>query len=179
MKAEQALEEEAREGRELEAALAAVAKFRPYIRAICRRRGLSHADTEEVQQDVALAFTRQYEQIKDTRAWIAACAKNLSSWKLRDAERAEQSVGLEAEELTVGPRGQERVLARDLARRLLARLSSEQRRALVAHVVYERSTKQLAGELGKSVGATAKLLYRARMRLRRAAAEGASTKRPR
>jgi RNA polymerase sigma factor (sigma-70 family) len=112
----------------------------------------------------ALAARRRYRPQKGSAgAWLYGIGLK----KLADAQRkgyaedrARRRLGMERIELTDADIARIESLAGDRASALVGDLSAEQRDAVVAHVVEERSYEEIAGELGTSEAVVRKRVSR-------------------
>lgn len=138
--------------------------------AYLRRRGVSHADAEDLAQDVLEAAVMHMDGVAPGKvhAWIAAVARNKLADRARRPARIE-SPG-EVGEL-IDPTADPALLAMeaDEARRLDAAIDSlPPRDAELVRLRYicEMSVSDTAKRVGSSVSATKVALMRARRRLR-------------
>jgi RNA polymerase sigma-70 factor (ECF subfamily) len=126
------------------------------------------ADAEDVTQQTFLNAFRAYqrgERPVRPHNWLIAIAHNVCRMRWRQASHRPKEVALdEAPEPAAIPTHDQPNL--DEVLQALARLSFNQRAALVMCELEGRSYKEIAGVLGVSVGAVEALLFRARRHLR-------------
>jgi RNA polymerase sigma-70 factor, ECF subfamily len=133
--------------------------------------GGSHADAEDVVQDAfirALRGLRASDRPMTLRPWLYMIVRNRAFDHLRAEKRTEDPDRLE---LVTAPAAGEPHASAEAREELAAvvaeigRLPERQRLALVRRELGGASHRELAGELGTSVGATKSLLVRARTQL--------------
>ena len=149
-----------------------VARYRePLTGFAAKLLGGNHADAEDVVQDAlirALRGLRASDRAMVLRPWLYMIVRN-RAFDHRRAER--RTEGPERLELVTAPQASEphaSAAAREELDRVVAeigRLPERQRLALVKHELGGATHRELAGELGTSVGATKSLLVRARSSL--------------
>jgi RNA polymerase sigma-70 factor, ECF subfamily len=126
------------------------------------------ADAEDVTQQTFLNAFRAYqrgERPMRPHNWLIAIAHNVCRMRWRQASHRPKEVALdEAPEPAAVPAHDQPNL--DEVLQALARLSFNQRAALVMRELEGRSYKEIAGVLNVSVGAVEALLFRARRQLR-------------
>ena len=126
------------------------------------------ADAEDVTQQTFLNAFRAYQRGERPRRphnWLIAIAHNVCRMRWRQASHRPKEVALdEAPEPAAVPTDDKPNL--DEVLQALARLSFNQRAALVMRELEGRSYQEIAGVLGVSVGAVEALLFRARRHLR-------------
>lgn len=146
-----------------------------FVYAYLRRQGLSHADAEDLAQDVLEAAFRHLDSVEPgrLRAWLEVVARN----RLIDRARRKETgvvLGDVPERSSSEPGPLETLIAAADAEEVRAALSTlgERDRLLVAQRYLEgRSVAEVAELSGLSVTATKVALYRARGRLRAALEE--------
>jgi RNA polymerase sigma-70 factor (ECF subfamily) len=126
------------------------------------------ADAEDVTQQTFLNAFRAFqrgERPHRPHNWLIAIAHNVCRMRWRQANHRPKEVALdEAPEPAANPTDDQPNL--DEVLQALARLSFNQRAALVMRELEGRSYKEIAGVLDVSVGAVEALLFRARRHLR-------------
>ncbi|MDP2400500.1 MAG: sigma-70 family RNA polymerase sigma factor [Actinomycetota bacterium] len=136
-----------------------------------RRRGIPHADAEDLAQEVLEAAWAGLDAVDPGRlhAWLRAVARN----KLADRARYRRPptpVAELPEAIDPAP-GPDESAVRSAERRALAsalaRLSERDRRLIEACHFEERPLAEAAESFGMTVNATKVALHRARARLRR------------
>lgn len=138
--------------------------------AYLRRRGVSHADAEDLAQDVLEAAVMHMDGVAPGKlhAWIAAVARNKLADRARRPARIE-SPGEIGDPVDAAADPAVLVMAADDARRLDAAIDSlTPRDAELVRLRYirELSVSETARRVGSSVSATKVALMRARQRLR-------------
>ena len=154
-----------------------VARYRdPLLGFAARLLGGSHADAEDVVQDAlirALPALRASDRPMVLRPWLYMIVRNRAFDHLRGRRPCDDDGGLA---LVAAPDHADpaaSAVAREELDRVVAeigRLPERQRLALVRRELAGASHRELAGELGTSVGATKSLLVRARTTLAQAVA---------
>jgi RNA polymerase sigma-70 factor, ECF subfamily len=126
------------------------------------------ADAEDVTQQTFLNAFRAFQRGERPRRphnWLIAIAHNVCRMRWRQANHRPKEVALEeAPEPAANPTDDQPNL--DEVLQALARLSFNQRAALVMRELEGRSYKEIANVLDVSVGAVEALLFRARRHLR-------------
>ena len=125
------------------------------------------ADAEDVTQQTFLNAFRAYqrgERPLRPHNWLIAIAHNVCRMRWRQASHRPKEVALEEAPEPIAPSNDQANL--DEVLQALARLSFNQRAALVMRELEGRSYKEIAGVLGVTVGAVEALLFRARRHLR-------------
>jgi RNA polymerase sigma-70 factor (ECF subfamily) len=125
------------------------------------------ADAEDVTQQTFLNAFRAYqrgERPLRPHNWLIAIAHNVCRMRWRQAKHRPKEVALEEAPEPIAPLNDQPNI--DEVLRALARLSFNQRAALVMRELEGRSYKEIAGVLGVTVGAVEALLFRARRHLR-------------
>ena len=143
--------------------------LRPELYRYCRYLTRSPWDAEDLVQDtLGRAFVtlgRLFREPPNPRAWLFRVASNL--WI--DRKRGQREEPLHAEPAAhVDPRG-----AREAAGTLMARLSPQERAAVVLKDVFEFSLEEVAEALLTSVGTVKTALHRGRGKLEATVAESA------
>lgn len=141
-----------------------------------RRRGVPHADAEDIAQEVLTAAYVSIDSIDPTRirAWLLAAARNKMIDRYRRTDRFvpldDTLVVMDPDE---GPAGA--VLRKQEAqelRRVIAEMSPRDARLLELYYFDERPLADVAEMTGTSTMAAKVALFRARRRLRRALETG-------
>ncbi len=125
------------------------------------------ADAEDVTQTAFLNAYRAFQRGERPRTphnWLIAITHNVCRMRWRQAGSRPLEIALEEAPEPVAPEHEHPDLDAVLA--ALARLSFNQRAALVMRELEGRSYQEIAGLLDVSVGAVEALLFRARRRLR-------------
>jgi RNA polymerase sigma-70 factor (ECF subfamily) len=150
-------------------------RFRPHLERHARRYLSNPVQAEEVVQDAFLYLMTSLPEL-DSELGVLKFLK----WKIRllsfDVMRASATKREVAVPEHVEFASEDQELIADLERaedsaviRLaLAKLNPRQREALVASVYEEKSTEEVAGQLGLSENATRQLLFRARSSFKKA-----------
>ena len=127
------------------------------------------ADAEDVTQTTFLNAYRAFERGERPRRphnWLIAIAHNVCRMRWRQARARPREVALEEAPEAVAPGPEPGRPGLDEVLRALARLSFNQRAALVMRELEGRSYAEIAEVLGLSVSAVEALLFRARRALR-------------
>lgn len=136
------------------------------IYAFIARRVRDRAAAEDLTAEVfrhALAGIRQFEwRGVPFAAWLYRIAANEIADHMK--RRAREQTEIQAEEPTGGEL--EIVEHRAALHRLVDRLPADQRRVIVMRFAEERSTREIATEIGRSEGAVKQLQWRALQTLR-------------
>lgn len=143
-----------------------------------RRRGLSHADAEDLAQDTILVTYQHLDGIEpgSLHGWVRAVARN----KHVDWARRQSRAIILAEPHVIADSSDDPLVATLLAhdqadlRRLLSTLSPAHRRLLELKYIEDRSVEEVAAVLGRSVNTVKVGLFRARKRLRAQIEKGSS-----
>lgn len=135
-----------------------------------RGRGLSHADAEDLSQDVLLVTYQHLDGIEagSLHAWVRAVARNHHvSWLRRHSRVVPVSEVPETADVEGDP-VLSALLSGDAteAHRLLSLLSPGDRRLLELRYLEDRTVEEVAASLGSSVNTAKVGLFRARKRLR-------------
>lgn len=153
---------------------AIVLRYRRPLLAYCRGMGLSEARAEDVLQQALLKAWMALQagtQVRELRPWLYRIVHNTA---LNAIRRTPEEQGLQLEVAEAATAAAESDLeGRQAARDALtdvAALPPMQRQAILMSAVDGRSHAEVASALGISDGAVRGLLYRARARLRDAAA---------
>jgi RNA polymerase sigma factor (sigma-70 family) len=162
-----------------------VARYEPLIRAWCRRRGLSEANTDDVAQNVLLKLTRilptfEYDPAKGFRKWLRVVVENAVNDYFREQLRqlhTEPRGGTSAYEQLLRQPDAVASLAESLSaapndrHTLLHAILEELRRATERHQweAFERTEmqQQSAAEAAAALGMTTAAVYQARYRLKK------------
>jgi RNA polymerase sigma-70 factor (ECF subfamily) len=143
-----------------------------------RGRGLSHADAEDLAQDVLLATYENLDGIEPGRlqAWVRAVARNRHIDWLRRHSRAVPVAEVPETADSQGDPVLSALLAGDAteATRLLSLLAPADRQLLELRYLEDRTVEEVATTLGSSVNTAKVGLFRARKRLRAAVDRGRS-----
>ncbi len=150
----------------------------PLLRFTARMTG-NAAEAEEVTQDVFLRMISrvgQYDGRARVASWLFAIAANACRDRHRSARRAAVvPIDAVAERASSGEGVEDGLLSRErqaAVRRALARLSPEQREALVLARYHEMPYAEIARTLDISEGAVKTRIFRAMETLRRVFTEG-------
>jgi RNA polymerase sigma-70 factor (ECF subfamily) len=159
--------------------------FRKYSVAVFRyadRMLANRSEAEEVAQEVFLkmiARVEQYDGRASVASWLFAIAANASRDRLRrSARRAAVSLEAVAEVASDDPLADEALAARerrDLVRKALAALSTDQREALVLARYHGLPYAEIAKTLAISEGAVKTRIFRAMEKLKDVVSQGGPT----
>ena len=139
--------------------------LRPELYRYCRHLTRSPWEAEDLVQDtlaralVTLASLYS-QQIENPRAWLFRVASNLWIDRLRRAREDLRDVDREAVADAPDPRA-----VREAAGTLLARLSPQERVAVVLKDAFDLTLDEIAATLGTTVGAVKAALHRGRSKL--------------
>lgn len=149
--------------------------FRPDLYRYCRYLTRSPWDAEDLAQDtIARAFVTlgcMFQNVERPRAWLLRIASNLWIDRVR---RPREQQDLPPEPATTDPEP----LDRDAAGRLIARLSPQERAAVVLKDVFDLTLEEIAEALSTTAGAVKAALHRGRGRLQAPEPENPRTARP-
>ncbi|HSB36475.1 MAG TPA: RNA polymerase sigma factor [Thermoanaerobaculia bacterium] len=159
--------------------------FRKYSVPVFRyadRMLANRSEAEEVAQEVFLkmiARVEQYDGRASVASWLFAIAANASRDRLRrSTRRSVVSLEAVAEVASDDPLADEALAARerrDLVRKALAALSSDQREALVLARYHGLPYAEIAKTLAISEGAVKTRIFRAMEKLKDAVSQGGPT----
>jgi RNA polymerase sigma-70 factor (ECF subfamily) len=144
-------------------------RYEPRAYAFFYRRTGSGDRAEDLYQELFLRLHRSrtsYDPARPFAPWFFQIARRLLIDDLRRAFRSNEVPVAASETSESAPDAEERMGYVEQARGLLAELSAEERRVLVAAKVEGVSYGELARDLGKSTDAVKKLASRAMQRLR-------------
>lgn len=135
-----------------------------------RRRGLSHADAEDLAQDVLIAAYQHLDGVEtgSLQAWVRAVARNKHADWVR--KHARVIVVADVPDAPISPDMQHAPADGGLGE--LHTLSDGDRRLLKLRYVEDKTVEQVAAALGASVNTVKVGLYRARKRARAELEEG-------
>ncbi|MDP2232439.1 MAG: sigma-70 family RNA polymerase sigma factor [Actinomycetota bacterium] len=140
-----------------------------------RRRGLSHADAEDLAQDTLLVTFEHLDGVEPGKlhGWVRAVARNKHvDWARRHAQTAHAQTVLLAEIPDSSDTQDDPAVAailsedRNAVRCLLSSLPETDRRLLELKYLEDRTVEEVAEALGHSVNTAKVGLFRARKRLR-------------
>lgn len=144
--------------------VAEIPRLRRYARALTRDPA---AADDLVQDSLERAWSRfhMWRRGSDLRAWMFTIMHNLHANSVRKASTRPATFPLDEARAAVGPRQEDALEFRGLAR-ALAKLPDEQRQVVLLVGLEEMSYAEAAGVLGIPIGTVMSRLSRGRERLR-------------
>jgi len=144
-------------------------RFAPLVRAICHDCAHNLADAQDLAQDV---FLRAYQKLGELRkpesfgSWIVGIAKRRClEWRRQQTREQRRHAACQASPQTIGDSDQPEEDVQLL--RLVSMLGEDERLALHAFYLQDKSAEEARRIMGLSRSGFYKLLDRARAKLRR------------
>jgi RNA polymerase sigma factor (sigma-70 family) len=154
---------------------ALVRRYRGELLEYCRRLGPRDAASDDIVQQALLQAWQALAaktEVRDVRSWLYRIVHNVAVSRFRAA--ADASTVMSAPSLPQLSAGVEQVVEQRIAARAvlagLAELPERQRQAMLSIALDGKSHDEVAAALGLSSGSVRGLIYRARAKLRAAAA---------
>ncbi len=144
-------------------------RFAPLVRAVCHDHTHDLADAQDLAQDV---FLRAYQKLGELRkpesfgSWIIGIARRrCSEWRRQQMREQRRNAACQANPQTVG--NSDRLEEDRQLLRLVSMLGEDERLALHAFYLQDKSAEEARRIIGLSRSGFYKLLDRARAKLRR------------